>query len=160
MSAVPAAVGPRRILVATDFSDNAGYALDYARAVAQASGAQVVLHHSLGLPEPHTMVGGALKPMVDVATLRAEAERHLQAEAKRAQLGQLLVATHVGRYRAEHEILAAAEAHGCDLVVLGTRGRRGVQRFVLGSVSERVARQCPVPVLVIPLPPTAPTDGA
>jgi nucleotide-binding universal stress UspA family protein len=138
--------------VATDFSENAQFALDYARNVARIQGASVVLHHSLDLPDPQTMVGGGLKPMVDVQEAREEAERHLQAEAKRAQLGQMLRATSVGKYRAVDEILQAATEHDCDMVVLGTRGHRGLTRFVMGSVSERVARQCSVPVLIVPLP--------
>ena len=146
------ATGPRRILVATDFSDNARYALDYARAVAHAQGARVVLHHSLDLPAPHTMVGGAIKSMPDFASIHDDADGKLKAEAKRAKLGQMLDAVHVGKYRPEREILAAAAAHGCDLVVMGTRGHRGVERVLLGSVSERVARECPVPVLVVPMP--------
>ncbi|HCH61888.1 MAG: hypothetical protein CL927_13860 [Deltaproteobacteria bacterium] len=154
MSADPtsASVGPRRILVATDFSENAKYALDYACHMAHAEGASVVLHHSLDLPDPHTMVGGGLKPIVDIDEASAEAERHLQAEAKRTRLGQALVATSVGKYRAVDEILSAAATHNCDLVVVGTRGHRGLARFVMGSVSERVARQSGLPVLIVPLP--------
>lgn len=154
MSADPqsASVGPRRILVATDFSENAQYALDYACHMAHAEGASVVLHHSLDLPDPHSMVGGGIKPMVDIDAVSAEAERLLQEEARRARLGQKLVATSIGKYRAVDEILRAAAEHSCDLVVLGTRGHRGLTRFVMGSVSERVARQSGVPVLIVPLP--------
>lgn len=142
--------GPRRILVATDFADYSQHALDYARAVAHAQGASIVLHTSLDLPDPHTMVGGALKPMVDLATLETAAANSLAAEAKRAQLGQMLVATDIGRNSPKDEIPRAAREHGCDLVVLGTRGHSGVQRFVLGSVSERVATSSRIPVLIVP----------
>ncbi len=142
--------GPRRILVATDFADYSKHALDYARAVAHAQGASIVLHTSLDLPDPHTMVGGALKPMVDLAALEQAANASLQAEARRAQLGQMLVATHVGRHRPEEEIPRVAKEHGCDLVVMGTRGHTGVERFVLGSVSERVAASSRIPVLIVP----------
>ena len=144
--------GPRRILVATDFSDNARYALDYACHLAHTQGATVVLHHSLDLPDPHSMVGGGLKPMINLDEARAEAETQLAAEARRARLGQKLVATSVGRHQAVDEILRSVAEHECDMVVLGTRGHRGLTRFVMGSVSERVARQCPVPVMIVPLP--------
>lgn len=142
--------GPRRILVATDFSSCSQYALDYARAVAHAQGARIVLHTSLDLPDPHSMVGGALKPMVDLAVVEKAANDRLQAEARRAQLGQMLVSTHVGRHRPEEEILRAAKEHGCDLVVMGTRGHTGVERFVLGSVSGRIAASSKIPVLIVP----------
>mgnify|MGYP000374135893 CR=1 FL=1 len=150
MSASSSSFGPRRILVATDFADYSQHALDYARALAHAQGASIVLHTSLDLPDPHTMVGGALKPMVDLAAVEQAASDSLEFEAKRAQLGQMLVGTDVGRYRPEDEIPRAAREHGCDLVVVGTRGHTGVERFVLGSVSERVAATSQVPVLVIP----------
>jgi nucleotide-binding universal stress UspA family protein len=48
------------------------------------------------------------------------------------------------------EILADAEDAGADLIVMGTHGRTGLDRFLLGSVSERVVRTADVPVLVVP----------
>jgi nucleotide-binding universal stress UspA family protein len=48
------------------------------------------------------------------------------------------------------EIVADAEASGADLIVMGTHGRTGLDRFLLGSVSERVVRTAGVPVLVVP----------
>lgn len=146
----PTTLGPKRVLVATDFSTSAQHALDYARVLAHATGAGVVLHHSLDLPDPHTMVGGALKAAPHLDEVTAKATAALEAEAKRAQLGQMLLTTDIGRHRAESEIVQAAERHGCDLIVVGTRGHSGVKRFVLGSVSSRVARSSPVAVLVVP----------
>jgi nucleotide-binding universal stress UspA family protein len=52
------------------------------------------------------------------------------------------------------EILRAAEASSADLMVMGTHGRRGFERFVLGSVAERVLRKARCPVLAVP-----PADG-
>lgn len=49
------------------------------------------------------------------------------------------------------EILRYIEAHDIDLVVVGTHGRSGVDRYLLGSVSEKIVRSSPVPVLVVPL---------
>jgi nucleotide-binding universal stress UspA family protein len=49
-------------------------------------------------------------------------------------------------------ILAHAAEHGCDLIVIGSHGRSGVSRAVLGSVTQRVLRRAPLPVLVVPLP--------
>ncbi len=46
-------------------------------------------------------------------------------------------------------IVDEARSAGCDLVVMGTHGRRGVSHALLGSDAERVARQCPVPVLLV-----------
>jgi nucleotide-binding universal stress UspA family protein len=48
------------------------------------------------------------------------------------------------------EVLAAIDEARADLVVLGTHGRRGVERFMLGSVAERVVQRSPVPTIVVP----------
>lgn len=47
-------------------------------------------------------------------------------------------------------VVEAAASEHCDLIVIGTHGRRGVPRAVLGSVAEGVARRSPVPVLLVP----------
>lgn len=53
------------------------------------------------------------------------------------------------------EIIQYIEAHNIDLIVVGTHGRTGVDRYLLGSVSEKVVRLSPVPVLVVPIETTA-----
>jgi nucleotide-binding universal stress UspA family protein len=51
------------------------------------------------------------------------------------------------------EIVAYATEEGCDVVVMGTHGRTGVDRLILGSVAERVVRSSPVPVLTVRVSP-------
>lgn len=51
--------------------------------------------------------------------------------------------------RAADAIVEDAKDHGCDLIVIGTHGRRGVSRMLLGSDAERVLRQSTVPVLLV-----------
>lgn len=48
-------------------------------------------------------------------------------------------------------IIDAANDHGCRLIVMASRGRSGVQRWMLGSVAERVVRASDVPVLIVPI---------
>jgi nucleotide-binding universal stress UspA family protein len=60
---------------------------------------------------------------------------------------EITVATAVGR--PDREILAYVDEHDVDHVVMGSNGRRGVSRLVLGSVAERVVRGAPVPVTVV-----------
>jgi nucleotide-binding universal stress UspA family protein len=142
----------KRILVATDFSENARYALDKVRGMLDTQGGRVILMTALGAPDPHTMVGGSIKPHVDLSKARAEAEANLRAEARRAAIGQALQDVIVRNRRADEEILRAAEEVGADLIVVGTRGQRGFQRWLLGSVSEEITKKTEIPVLLVPLP--------
>ena len=50
---------------------------------------------------------------------------------------------------APEEILKAAEENHCDLIVMGTHGRKGIDRIIFGSVAEKVVKTSPVPVLTI-----------
>jgi nucleotide-binding universal stress UspA family protein len=59
------------------------------------------------------------------------------------------VTTAVREGRPSDEITAYAHDHGADMVAMGTRGRHGENRFLIGSVAERVVRTCPVPVLTV-----------
>jgi nucleotide-binding universal stress UspA family protein len=57
--------------------------------------------------------------------------------------------------RVSDVIVEQAAQHGCDLIVMGTHGRRGLQRLTLGSQAEAVARASPVPVMLVRLEPPA-----
>jgi nucleotide-binding universal stress UspA family protein len=69
--------------------------------------------------------------------------------------GGVRVAGHAVLGDPASEIVRWANDHGCDLIVVGTHGRRGFQRFLLGSVAERVVRTADVPVLTAHLAPKA-----
>lgn len=142
----------KRILVATDFSENARHALDRVRSLLDTQGGRVVLMTALGAPDPTTMVGGAIKPHVNLAEARKQAEAELHAEARRAAIGQALESVVVRDRRAVDEILQAARDVDADLIVVGSHGYRGFKRWVIGSVSEQVTRQSEIPVLLVPLP--------
>jgi len=79
----------------------------------------------------------------------AEAERHVAAVADRARESGVDVETAVIRGAPYRAILDRAEAVDADLVVMGSHGRRGLERYLLGSTTERVLRLSPAPVLVL-----------
>ncbi|MGD0075051.1 MAG: universal stress protein [Candidatus Binataceae bacterium] len=147
-----------KILVATDFSDNAGLALSHAEELARKFGAEIiVLHVDQALapvlinPEP----GTGFDPGLFEAGERIAEERRLiaQRELDRA-VNRLresgLKARSILRVGAAFvEIIAAAQAEAVDLVVLGTHGRSGLAHILIGSVAERVVRKCPCPVLTV-----------
>lgn len=135
------------VLVPTDFGDAAGHAFDIAIAVAQKFGADITLMHSYGVPISYPYDGSIVWP---IEQLRRSAEAEMQeAVAKAAKtfpkLRSLLVS---GEPTAD--ILDAVRATRADLVVMGTHGRRGIARFFLGSVAEKVVRLAGAPVLTVP----------
>jgi nucleotide-binding universal stress UspA family protein len=137
------------ILYPTDFSDHSRVAFGLASALAREQGARLVVLHVNPTLGPMVAYGGAL------AQLQPEEER----EKLRKELEQFRVPD--PRVRVEYrladgepaaEILRAAGEAGCDLIVLGTHGRTGLARLVLGSVAEQVLRQAPCAVVTVRAP--------
>jgi nucleotide-binding universal stress UspA family protein len=141
----------RRILCPTDLSEVAGNAFEQAVALARVHGAEVELAnvHEPLLPGP---TGPATYP--PWAALDPELRGRLQSalEAVAAPASELGVPVRVTVYegRVVAEIVERALRWPADLVVMGTHGRGGFQRWVLGSVTEKILRQAPCPVLVVP----------
>jgi nucleotide-binding universal stress UspA family protein len=137
---------PRTILVPTDLGDPAEQAFDYAIALAAQLGARIVLLYvlrpaPLGLVEMGAVVTeGAVDSMLTAA--QAELDR-------RAARGGVAVDTLVRTGEAHDVILQVAAEARADLIVMGTHGRRGIRRLLLGSVAEAVVRSAPCPVLTM-----------
>lgn len=132
------------LLVPVDFSEHAERALAYAAELAEKLGATVHLVSAIGSPTAEmavTLTGD----MID--SLRADRERALAAIAARypGTIGRVLVEDGDPR----DAILAASERVHADIIVMGTHGRRGLRRALLGSVAEAVVRYADVPVLTI-----------
>ena len=136
---------PRKILVATDFSEASARALRVAEALAARHGSAVTALHAETLEVPPYFTHDQLKDVErHRAQARRDAERYVAAYVQSS--APSAVATLVDGPAVE-AILAAAVRH--DLVVLGTHGRRGPSRWWLGSVAERVVRDSQVPTLVV-----------
>jgi nucleotide-binding universal stress UspA family protein len=142
-----------RILVAVDGSDTARYAFDAALALAKSHGAQL---------QPLYVVENAAIyyniPGYDPSIVRDQL--FAQGQTLAQDLAQQMQAAGVsGTVKLEEAgslrdvpsvILDGAKAFGADLLVLGTHGRRGFKRIVLGSVAEHCVRLSSLPVLLIP----------
>ena len=142
-----------RILVPVDFSSCSLEAAEAAAALAGPHGARIVLLYIPELPGPikadaliQPTPGAEPIPLIDFYTLRAEEK----FKPYRAALGDHLEATRVvpGKKPADL-ILQIAEELGVDMIVMGTHGRQGMQRLLMGSVTEAVIRGTARPVLVI-----------
>ena len=142
-----------RILVPLDRSATAHHALDHAAVLARMSGATVVLLHVV---EELEHASGFEPPGVYTKEIRpgflAAGQALLDQAAHRLREDGVAVETILleskGR-RASAVIVEQADAARCDLVVLGTHGRRGMDRVLLGSDAEQVARLAPVPVMLV-----------
>jgi nucleotide-binding universal stress UspA family protein len=134
------------ILVPTDGSDAAAAAFDHAFELAERYDATV---HALYVVD--TAVYGSLDARSDlvIEALEEQGEGAVAAVRERGETAGVPVVEEVARGSPARAILDYAEEEGVDLVVMGTHGRRGLDRLVLGSVTERVLRASPVPVLVV-----------
>jgi nucleotide-binding universal stress UspA family protein len=143
----------QRILVPVDFSETSERAVARAVELARMSGGNVTLLHvgvvphfyatELGMSGP----SGALYAQLgqEVAAQQRERIDRLLSEAVPGEIASRAVVR--DGFPPEEVLLQVADGDH-DLVVMGTHGRTGVRRALLGSVTERVLRECPVPVLV------------
>ncbi len=143
-----ATLGPKRILVAHDFSDRSATAVRVAGDWATDFDAKItVLHVVEPVVYPEFYAINVLSD--DVMTrLRDRATEALDDAADKI-LGDRPVNTLVLVGRATDTIIAEARPENFDLVVMGTRGLTGLEQLVLGSVAEGVLRRCPVPLLTV-----------
>ena len=139
------------VLVATDFGETSGAALQYGRNLARAFGAKL---HALHVAARVTPMSAAEFDPANLADLQADivgdAERQLNlllTENDRTQLRAKAVAV-VATSPAAAIIDYAKQTH-VDIIVVGTHGRGGVSHLLMGSVAEHVVRNAPCPVLVV-----------
>ena len=143
----------RKILVPVDFSESSREALAYAAELAQKFGARIDLLHvwqapvfipTATLPEVPNVdanIVDLVRQNAEEATARALAEARAQGlpvESARAEPGV-----------PARGIVELAKADGYDLIVIGTHGRTGLSRAMMGSVAEKVVRLAPCPVLTV-----------
>jgi nucleotide-binding universal stress UspA family protein len=144
----------RRILCPTDLSEIAPRAFEHALAIARAHKAEVELAHVNEplLPGP---AGPAAYPPWAVLDPAVRGRLQKALETLAAPAGPLGVSVRFGVYegRIVQEILDRARSWPADLLVMGTHGRGGFERWMLGSVTEKVLRKAPCPVLTVPPPP-------
>jgi nucleotide-binding universal stress UspA family protein len=142
-----------KLLCAIDFSDSSREALDEAVALAERVGATLTILHVYPEPRPAMLSADmfAFPPEDLLAQALGEAERGLAPLVARAaaKLGEGRVDSRLLAGSPDVEIPRVAAGGKYDLVVIGTHGRTGVKRLVLGSVAEHVVRSAPVSVLVV-----------
>jgi nucleotide-binding universal stress UspA family protein len=142
---------PKHLLVATDFGDAAVRALTYAVELAALLGARVTVVTVFEVPLPilaaeTSLVNAEVFDQVLVASGNALGRAVKSLEGRGVEIASLL------REGDAHRVVRDLCGEiGADLVVLGTHGRQGISRAILGSVAESILRDAPVPVLTLRL---------
>jgi nucleotide-binding universal stress UspA family protein len=143
------------ILIPTDGSDVAESAVEHALDLAEKYDAEVhalyvvdidSVNLSLGTEQVDRLKQGRFDEMEE---LKSKANEATGAVATRGAERDVEVVEHVAGGRPHTVIADYADDHGMDLIVMGSHGRAGVRRALLGSVTERTLRSTHVPVLVV-----------
>jgi nucleotide-binding universal stress UspA family protein len=142
----------RRILCPIDFSDFSRRALDHAVAIAKwYESSLTLLHVSPLAPVAAYASGSGMPPYTALTTQDRDALLTAMRQFAASEAGASVpMDFEVAQGHAAAEILAEASAMPADLLVLGTHGRSGFERAVLGSVTEKVLRKSECPVLTVP----------
>jgi nucleotide-binding universal stress UspA family protein len=143
---------PVQVIVAYDFSQTSEQAL--ARAVEVAARAPQHVLHIVAVLDRHA-AWSAVEPLDGVTYESADRLQHMIMERARAAFAgrptaaEVQFFVHVRIGKPAPEILALASEVGADLIFIGSHGKTGVERLVLGSVSERVVREAGCAVMVV-----------
>jgi nucleotide-binding universal stress UspA family protein len=135
----------RTILVPLDGSKRGAEILDLVEQVADAFDSEIVLLHVA----PETTIGAPLAmPPLETVPTEAEAAALVAPAQLRLEKAGRKVRTEVRFGHPAEQVLAAAADTGADLIAMATHGHSGLERWVFGSVAEKVLRASPVPLLV------------
>lgn len=137
---------PKKILVPTDFSETSRAALQRAGEVAKACSAKLTVIYADEFVAPPDMVD---ELPARSARSKDTANKHLAQEVQELVPPNVEVDTLVVENSPVNAILQVAKEKDVDWIIMGTHGRTGVRRFVLGSVAEEVLRQSDRPVLTV-----------
>jgi len=142
----------RKIMLATDGSESARKAVDSAIEIAKSSNAKLYALHVIALGDYYS----SMPLSIDAEWIKAM-EEHLRIQGKEAtdyvenagRAANVEVEPVILEGNPANEIVDFAEKNDIDLIVMGTQGKTGIQRFLIGSVAENVVRHSIKTVLVV-----------
>jgi nucleotide-binding universal stress UspA family protein len=146
----------RSILLPTDFSECANYALSYTTSLARQFKASIICVHVVEVVVPTVGYTGISEPLpiADISEqLEDSATRELPKIAEFEECAGLEVEEVIVHGDAAAEIVRVAKEHDVDLIVISSHGRTGLGRILFGSTAEAVVRHASCPVLVVKPPP-------
>ena len=138
----------QHILVPTDFSEYANYALNYAIELAKTLQARLTVLYVLHVSS--LALGEASPAVLDATleTMETNAQQQTNIALDRVKQAGLQGANTIVEGTPFQAIIETAESRDVDLIIMGTHGRKGLTHALMGSVAEKVVRLAPCPVLV------------
>lgn len=138
----------RNIVIATDGSENTLRAISYGIELAKLSGATVHALYVIDMTSFSSIpMDAGWEEMYNI--LREEGEKAISVVKERGKVSGVEVREMILEGHPSNEIIDFAEKNNVDLIVVGTLGKTGLDRFLMGSVADKVVRGSKVPVLVV-----------
>ena len=139
----------KRILVPTDFSKNAEYALKVAAQIAKKNNGEILLVHMLELPHQGSDAVSQGRDIPEIMFFKNAVLKKLEDLMEEDYLSGIKVSQIVQFEMAFDGIMKISKAHDVDLVVMGSHGASGFKEMFVGSNAEKVVRNSEIPVLII-----------
>ena len=136
----------KKILLPVDGSENAVLACRHAIALAKMSNMEIVLLNCYG--ELSARIGGAARQQI-IATLEDEGKGFLAPCEQLCKESDVKCKSLIRGGSPDRAIIQVTQDEGCDIIVMGSRGRSNLAGMVLGSVTHQVLRHSTIPVLVV-----------
>jgi len=139
----------RKILIATDGSEYTKKAVDHGIEFANNNGAKIIAIYVI---DTRAYASIPLSAPMEYAysLLRQEGDMALKYVSDRAEAAGLEVEGIITQGHPAEEIIKYAEENSIDLIVMGTLGKSGLDRFLMGSVADKVIRNSKIPVIAVP----------
>ena len=145
----PAAIAVKNVLYATDFSDTSEAAFPYASAICRKFGSTLHVANVFSDSTLMLMTGGADNASFEVLYEDARSLAQQKVDQVAARLRDIPSRTYVRHGEVWDQLSPIVAENGIDLIVVGTRGRRGLGKLLLGSVAEDILRHATCPVLTV-----------
>ncbi|WP_395065202.1 universal stress protein [Flavobacterium sp.] len=139
----------KKILIPTDFSDHAEYALKVAAQIAKKNNGEIILLHMLELPHQGSDALGSGSDIPEIMFFKNAAIKKLEDLMDEDYLEGIKVSEVVQFELAFDGILKISSLNNVDLIVMGSHGASGYKEMFIGSNAEKVVRNSDVPVLII-----------
>ena len=140
---------PSSILIATDGSKTAEHAAALGIKFAQQYGAKVFAVYVINITASEAILIDEAWATEECVACEKTGHRAISSVEEKAKFAGLEVESTILKGDPADRILDFADEHNVDMIVVGSLGKSGIERFVLGSVSEKVVRYAKVPVLVV-----------